>query len=434
MTHRPLLGIGFLVLVLVACGGGGAESGDKSRTGSSGATTEKSASGAPKPVSSRPGDGVLKLGYVLSETGPLSGLGVGVIAATELAVEDINAAGGVLDKDVVLTGGDEAGDPTVAGQTVDRLLGEQVDAIIGPIASAISLAVIDKITGAGALQCAGSNTSKTFTDYADKGMYFRSIPANIKQGPVLAQAVIGKGASRVAVIVRNDDYGKSLSQSLVENLKDEGAEVVANVPYDPAATTFSAEVAELRDSSPDAVVVIAFQEGATILRTLIENSLGPADVKVFGTDGMSLGALGQTVNAKDPGVLEGMQATQASSQNDPKFLERLVAAKPRVKITNFAPYHYDCVVTIALAAVAAESDAPGKIAANMVAVTQDGEKCKDYRQCAELLKAGKDIDYDGVSGPLDFADVGEPQVGLFDVVRFDNSGVPAIVKTVESRG
>lgn len=433
MTHRPAgtLGIGLLALALAACGGGakkGAEPGTESPTAAASAT------GAPEPVSSRPGDGVLKLGYVLAETGPLSGLGVGVIAATQLAVEDINAAGGVLDEKVVLTGGDEAGDPTIAGQTVDRLLGEQVDAVIGPISSAISLSVIDKITGAGALQCAGSNTSKTFTDYDDKGMYFRTIPANIKQGPVLAQAIIGEGASRVAVLVRNDDYGQSLSQSLVENLKEEGAEVVANVPYDPAATTFSAEVAEVRETSPDAVVVIAFQEGATILRTLIENSLGPAEVNIFGTDGMSLGILAATVNEKDPGVLEGMQATQASSQNDPKFLERLVTAKPQVKITNFAPYHYDCVVTIALAAVAADSDAPGEIAANMVAVTRDGEKCTDYRQCADLLEAGKDIDFDGVSGPLDFVEVGEPQIGLFDVVRFDASGVPAIVSTVESRG
>ncbi|MDP9459025.1 MAG: ABC transporter substrate-binding protein [Actinomycetota bacterium] len=418
------------MLALTACSGG-----SDSADGDVGAASTPSASeaAAPQVESTRPGNGQLQLGYILAETGPLSGLGVGVIAATQLAVEDVNAAGGVLGKPVTLSGGDEAGDPTVAGQTADRLLGEGVDAIIGPVSSAISLSVLDKITGAGAVQCAGSNTSATFTGYADKGLYFRTIPANTRQGPVLAQAVIGEGASRVAVVVRNDDYGQSLSRSVVEQLENEGAEVVANVPYDPAATTFSAEVAEVAASDPDAVVVIAFQEGTTLLRSLIENGLGPDSVRVFGTDGMSLGQLGSAVNEADPGILEGMQATQSSSQNDPEFLQRLVQTKPQVKITNFAPYHYDCVILTALAALQADSDAPGDIARAMQDVTREGEKCGTFADCAQLIGEGTDIDYDGVSGPLDFTDVGEPAIGLYDVVRFDASGVPQIVRTVESR-
>lgn len=422
---------GLLAVTLTACAGG-TSSGEGARDSAAAASSEPDFA-APEVVSNRPGDKRLSIGYILAETGPLSGLGVGVIAATELAVEDVNAAGGVLGKPVTLSGGDEAGDPTVAGQTADRLLGEGVDVIVGPVSSAISLSVIDKITGAGALQCAGSNTSKTFTTYQDRGLYFRSIPANIKQGPVLAQAVIDEGASRVALVVRNDDYGQSLSQSVVEQLEAEGAEVVANVPYDPAATTFSAEVAQVAAAKPDAVVVIAFQEGTTLLRTLIENGLGPDDVKVFGTDGMSLGTLAAGVDPNNPGVLEGMRATQSSSQNDPKFLERLVASKPRVKLTNFAPYHYDCVIAVALAAEAAGSDAPGDIARSMLSVTKDGEKCSSFEECSALLADGKDIDYDGVSGPLDLTDVGEPATGLFDVVRFDAAGKPTIVRTVESR-
>ncbi|MCZ2849118.1 ABC transporter substrate-binding protein [Modestobacter sp. VKM Ac-2978] len=421
---------GVVALSAVACSGG---SDPADGEDAAAAPSSSGSSAAPEVESSRPGDGQLDLGYILAETGPLSGLGVGVIAATQLAVEDINAAGGVLGQPVTLSGGDEAGDPTVAGQTADRLLGEGVDAIIGPVSSAISLSVLDRITGAGALQCAGANTSSTFTGYPDKGLYFRTIPANTRQGPVLAQAVIGEGASRVAVVVRNDDYGQSLSTSLIEELESEGAEVVANVPYDPAATTFSAEVAEVAEAQPDAVVVIAFQEGTTLLRSLIENGLGPDDVSLFGTDGMSLGALGASVSEATPGVLEGMQATQASSQNDPAFLDRLVASKPQVQLTNFTPYHYDCVVTIALAALEAGSDAPGDIARAMASVTRDGEACSTFADCAELIAQGTDIDYNGVSGPLDFTEIGEPEVGLFDVVRFDGSGTPQIVRTVESR-
>ena len=386
-------------------------------------------------VSTLPGNGTLELGYVLPETGSLSGLGVGIIAAVKLALSDINKAGGVNGAQVTLTGGDEAGDPTIAGQTVDRLLGQGVDAIVGPVSSAISLSVIDKITGSGVLQCAGANTSKTFTDYDSHGLYFRTIPPNIKQGPVLAQAVIGEGASRVAVLVRNDDYGKSLSSSLIENLKSSGAEIVAEVPYDPAATTYTAEVSKVKAASPDAVVVIAFQEGTAIIRSLIETGMGPDKVKLFGTDGMSLGTLASTVDKASPGVLEGMQATQASSQNDPEFIKRLVAANPGLAVTNFSPYHYDCVISIALAAVAAKSDAPGKIAQSMYTISNaPGDECSDFAKCLALLKSGKDINYQGVSGPLDLNPAGEPSVGLFDIVKFNSAGVPQIIKTIKSKG
>ncbi|HEU4807196.1 MAG TPA: ABC transporter substrate-binding protein, partial [Homoserinimonas sp.] len=127
------------------------------------------------PVSDRVSDGTLKLGYVLPETGSLSGLGTGIIAGVKLAVSDIAAYGGAGKPIVELVGGDEAGDPTIAGQTVDRLLSQDVDAVIGPVSSAISLSVIDKITGSGVMQCAGANTSATFSTYDSNGLYFRSI-------------------------------------------------------------------------------------------------------------------------------------------------------------------------------------------------------------------------------------------------------------------
>lgn len=395
--------------------------------------TEEPSAETRTPVSDRVSDDTLKLGYVLPETGSLSGLGAGIIAGVKLAVSDIAAYGGEGKPVVELVGGDEAGDPTIAGQTVDRLLSQDVDAVIGPVSSAISLSVVDKITGSGVMQCAGANTSATFSTYDSNGLYFRSIAANIKQGPVLADAIIGEGASRVAILVRNDDYGESLRSAVVKNLEAEGAEVVALETFDPAATTFSAEVSKVKNAKPDAVVVIAFQEGASIIRSLIETGLGPDNVKLFGTDGMSLGALAKTVNEAAPDALEGMQATQSSSQNDPDFIQRLLDANPGLAVTNFAPYHYDCVVSIALASMYAGSDATPDIATAMYAITNaPGTECTSFAECAELIEAGEEINYEGVSGPMDLNAVGEPSVGLFDVVRFDSAGVPKIVSTVRS--
>lgn len=385
------------------------------------------------PISDRVSDGILKIGYILPETGSLAGLGTGIIAGVKLAISDIAAYNGANKPVIELVGGDEAGDPTIAGQTADRLLSQDVDAVIGPVSSAISLSVIDKITGSGVMQCAGANTSATFSTYDSNGLYFRSIAPNIKQGPVLADAVIGEGASRVAVMVRNDDYGESLRSAVVKNLEAEGAEIVAVETFDPAATTFSAEVAKVKKAAPDAVVVIAFQEGASIIRALIETGLGPDSVKLFGTDGMSLGALAKTVNEAAPDVLEGMQATQSSSQNDPTFIQRLLDANPGLMVTNFAPYHYDCAISIALASMYAKSDATPEIAKAMYKITNGpGTACTSFAECADLIAAGKEINYEGVSGPMDLNAAGEPSVGLFDVVRFDSAGVPQIITTVRS--
>ena len=97
------------------------------------------------------GDGdELVIGTILPVTGDLAFLGPAEIGGSNLAVEDINAAGGVFGTDVVILQGD-SGDTTTdtASVEVDRLLAEGADAIIGAASSAVSFTVIDRITQAG---------------------------------------------------------------------------------------------------------------------------------------------------------------------------------------------------------------------------------------------------------------------------------------------
>ena len=127
----------------------------------------------------RAGDGVFKVGTILPETGSLAFLGPPEFAGAELAIKEINEAGGVLGKPAEYTQGD-SGDTTtdLANTTVDRLLAENVDLIVGAASSSVSLTVIDKIAGAGVVQFSPANTSKAFSDYAG-------------QGPVLPQRPVG---------------------------------------------------------------------------------------------------------------------------------------------------------------------------------------------------------------------------------------------------
>ena len=72
----------------------------------------------------------------------------------------------------------------------------------------------------------------------------------------------------------------------------------------------------------------------------------------------------------------------------------------------------------ALAAEVAGSTAGVDIAANINAVTKDGEKCTTFQQCKDLLASGQDIDYDGATGELSFVDAGEPGVGSYGRLVF----------------
>ena len=143
------------------------------------------------------GDGTLTIGSLLPQTGNLAFLGPPEFAGVELAIKEINEAGGVLGKDVEYVEGD-SGDTQqdVANPTVDRLLQAKVDAIIGAASSGVSFSVIDKITSAGVVHYSPANTSPDFTDVR-------------RQGPVLPHRALRRAPGPRA---RRDDRRRRLQQ------------------------------------------------------------------------------------------------------------------------------------------------------------------------------------------------------------------------------
>jgi hypothetical protein len=247
---------------------------------------------------SRAGDGVLTFGALLPQTGSLAFLGPPEFAGFNLAVKEINDAGGVLGKDVVGIEGD-SGDTSTdqANQTTDRLLSENVDVIIGAASSSVTLSVIDKITAAGVTMFSPANTSEKLSTYADKGLYFRTAPPDLYQGDVLGQFVVQDGNQTVAIINLNDAYGTGLAASATKTITDSGAQVVLQKSYDPTATSFDSEIDEIVAADPDAIIVIGFNESSKILRTMVEKGVGPKVKKVYGVDGNIGNALGVDFDA-----------------------------------------------------------------------------------------------------------------------------------------
>jgi ABC-type branched-subunit amino acid transport system substrate-binding protein len=222
--------------------------------------------------------GPLTIGTLLPLTGNLAFLGPPEVAGAQLAINDINAAGGVLGAPVVLVEGDSGDASTdTATQTVDRLLQSGVNAIIGAASSGVSLTVIDAITGAGVLEFSPANTSDQFTTYNDNGLYFRTAPPDTLQARALSDLIVADGNNTVGILALNDPYGTGLAENTKKNLIDAGLSEgdIKSVIYDPQAANFDSEVQQMVDFNPDAIVVIGFEESSRIIQGLNANGIGP---------------------------------------------------------------------------------------------------------------------------------------------------------------
>lgn len=224
----------------------------------------------------KPGDGTLTIGGLLPTSGDLAFLGPPEIAGVNLGIEEINDNGGVNGKPVVYAETADSGDgtPNIAPSSVDRLLSQDVDVIIGAASSSVSLSVIDKITQAGVAQVSPANTSTAFDTYADAGLYFRTAPSDVLQGQVMASTLIGDGHQNIAILARQDSYGEALAENVQKFFEEQGGTVVTYTLYSPEAATYTAEVEEIKAADPDAIVLISFDEAKKIVPELIKNGLG----------------------------------------------------------------------------------------------------------------------------------------------------------------
>lgn len=403
MTHRKsamkaLALAGAASLLLVAC--------------SSDSDSDTSSSG-----NSSPSDGVLKIGTVLPQTGTLAYLGPPEFAGIDLAVQEINDAGGINGKDVEVFEGDSSDTSTnIASTTSDQMISRGSDIIIGAASSSVSLSIIDKITSAGVLQYSPANTSPEFSDYEDNGLYFRTAPPDTFQGQVLAEVVTSENKTKPAVLVLQDSYGEGLATNFQSNFEEAGGSLaVEPIFYDPKAATFSAEVGQAKAANPDSIVLIGFEESKKVIQELIKQGVGPDKLSLFLVDGNLTNTIGK--NLPD-GIMEGTLGTLPGSEAPQDFEDALLKVDPSLDDFSYAPEAYDAVITSALAAVAAGDDTGPAIAGKLVEVTSGGEKCDTFASCQTLLEDGADIDYDGQSGPIELQENGDPGEAVMGVYKY----------------
>jgi ABC-type branched-subunit amino acid transport system substrate-binding protein len=237
-------------------------------TGNANAATK-----AAPPAPGRQTNGVLRIGALLPHTGDLASAGPPMFAGAQLAVREINAAGGVLDRPVVWVDGDDFTDKAKAIETTQRLINqENVQVIIGAGASSITKAVLPTVLGAGVVLFSPCNTAAELSTVDDKGLYFRTAPPDNLQAAALTDIIMRDGSRRVAIIAREDAYGRGLMDAVQKNLIAAGlaADAVTTTAYDPEKPDFSGLGAAMKTFNPDGVLIIGFDETAKAIDSLLK--------------------------------------------------------------------------------------------------------------------------------------------------------------------
>jgi ABC-type branched-subunit amino acid transport system substrate-binding protein len=416
MVLKTVAVLGAASLALAACS---SDSGDTE----AGATTEETSAEATAEETAAADcqNPTLILGTMLPATGDLAFLGPPEFAGVEMALADIDAAGGVLGSPVTYIEGD-SGDTTtdIASQTVDSQLAQGVQAIIGAASSGVSLTVIDKITSNGVVQFSPANTAPALTTYPDNGLYFRNSPSDVLQGAVIAAQAVDSGITSMAVIARQDPYGEGLAAATVKDFEAAGGTVTSNLLYDPAAPSFEAEVAEIKAGGPQAVTVIGFEETVKLLQEMIKQGVGPQDIQLYLVDGN----LSATAFENFPaGTMDGVVGTIPTGSVDLQaFYDKMAAFDPSLTDFTYGPQSYDAATLIALAAEQAGCADGTAIAAALPEVAGNGgEKCNNYADCVALIAAGTEIDYDGVTGPGDFNEYGDLLEGTISINEYTSN-------------
>ena len=392
---------GLMAASLAACGTGQPSS-DADSAGS-----EDSGDSAAEAVS---GD-ALKIGALMPMTGDLQAFGETSLNGINLAVDEINAAGGVMGQPIAISVGDTqtAAQPSIdAAQKLVSL--EGVVAIVGALSSGNTIPVAESITKENSIpQITSASTSPDITTLADDDFLFRTVPSDAFQGIALADVSREQGLERLAIIYVNNDYGQGLAESFEAAFTAQGGAVTAAVPYEQGQPSYRGELQQLAGTDAEALLLIGYPEnGITILKQSLEE--GFFDRFVF-TDGMKAPEVIEAIGAD---FLEGAFGTvaQSASESDAYtlFNDAYEAAYGEVPPKPYIDTSYDAMMILALALEkAGNTDGIAVRDAMREVANAPGVEIKpgEWAKAAEAIANGEDIDYVGASGSVDLDDNGD---------------------------
>jgi len=352
----------------------------------------------------------VKLGFIGGFTGPIASLTPPIFNGAKLAVDEINAQGGILGGKLTIVSADGACDATAAANAGDKIVNtEQVTAVVGGLCTGETIGAFNGSGKPGnVVFVSPASSAPALTTLDDNDLVFRTTPSDALQGVKMASLLIAKGIKDVAVTYVNNDYGKGLNDSFTAAYKADGGKVAGDVAHEDSKADYRAELGQLATSGSTNLVILAYanSSGHTILQQAAEGG----DFKLYvGGDGMVGDALTAGI---DPKSIEGLIATRAgASTGAGTDAFNKLAADAKVDPTGtYVPQAYDAAFLLALAIEKngnAKRDGVSKalraVASGSGEVILPGE----WKKAVDLIKAGKDVNYEGAGGALDFDKAGD---------------------------
>lgn len=405
---RPLIPMALIALLAAACGGGQGGAARSTPTATGGATeggaTEQAGTAAG-------GDQAIPLGVLLPFTGEYSWVGDNVMEVAQLIVEeDLNAAGGIDGRPVELVQGDTEGTVDSGVLAAQKLANtDQVVAFLGP--TSLSFTGVNRVITDTGTPMISPTAGTTELDEAGTELFYRTVPSDSLGGRAIARAVtdpsfVGRDATfeRPALMVGQAPALVSFSEPIESGIEEFGASLATTVQFSPGKSSYRSEVGTVLAEDPDVIILVAAPEdSARIQKDAFE--AGYEETWFVTQDQTN----SDYITLAGPELVEGMyglvEAAPPEAEDEiDAFVDRL-GHDPEIFQTNA----YDSVNVTLLAmleaALAGEDVTRESLTAHLesVANPDDGDVVvTSFTEGKQALEAGDSIDYQGLSGPVDF--------------------------------
>ncbi|ETY72064.1 ABC transporter substrate-binding protein [Bifidobacterium moukalabense] len=362
------------------------------------------------------------LGGLFPETGSLSYVAPGQMAAFKLAIKDINDAGGVLGNKIDsyiadVNDADHADQNTSAVQSV---LAKDPSVIVGNPSSGVVKNTYHEIEGAKVTMISNGATAASLSGISD--YFFRTVPPDTVQGVVLADAIVQDGVQNLAIACFNDEAGIGIRDIVVKKVEAAGVNVIygGKDTFDPTEKNFGSLAASIKASGADAILVIAFDQTVPLVKSMA--GVGIDTSKLYFFDGN----MSDYSSKFEAGLLNGDKGTIPGAVAASDFRERLKTIDDSLTTYTFSAETYDAVVLAALAAQEGGSADSETIRKTLPAVsgTDNGIECSTYKECKALIKNGKRIAYHGMASIGAFNDKHDPSSAYIGVYTYDEDNMP----------
>jgi ABC-type branched-subunit amino acid transport system substrate-binding protein len=365
--------------------------------------TAAAAASAAAPASAFAQGQPIRIGILTPLTGAGGNDGPRMLKAMQAVFDEVNKAGGVLGRPVEAIVEDDQTSPEAAVRAARKLIEvNKVSVIMGTWASAVTAAV--------APVCWESKTFILTVSGADsitllphQGFLVRTQPTSKLQATAHAEFIAGTGAKRVAVIGIQAPFAIPTKNHLDEVLKSKGGSVVSHVIYEKDKPTYRSEIDQAMREKPDFLYLNGYApDTVVILRDLFRANINlPKFCQSYAVPQA-------TLDTMQPEVSEGVMTGQPSADIETAGY-RLACERLGLKeIDGFQAQATDWASLACLTMGKARDTSGQAMKDNIRKISQGGgEKVFSAVEGLKLLAAGKEINYEGASGPCDFTDIGD---------------------------